>query len=89
MRGYDRDEFHGGVEDYDEYEDESEELEEDAGEEEEYEEEEEDPRPTKEALEYLELRQRLKEQIRGQMKKDTGSSINSSNDKKKKLPYDK
>lgn len=89
MRGYDRDEFHGGVEDYDEYEDESEELEEDAGEEEEYEEEEEeDPRPTKEALEYLELRQRLKEQIRGQMKKDTGSSINSSNDKKKKLPYD-
>ncbi|XP_030975570.1 protein SPT2 homolog [Quercus lobata] len=92
MRGYDREELHGGLEDYDEYEEEGEELEEDvgeAGEEEEYEgEEEEDPKPTKEEIEYLELRQRLKEQIRKQMNKDTSSSHNSSNDKKKKLPYD-
>ncbi|XP_062144411.1 protein spt2 [Alnus glutinosa] len=92
MRGYDRDELHGGIEDYDDYEEEGEELEEDAGEgqgeEEGYEEEEEDPKPTKEEIEYLSLRQRLKEQIRKQMKKENGSSLNSSNEKKKKLPYD-
>lgn len=90
MRGYDRDELHGGLEDYDEYEEEGEELEEYAGEGEEegYEEaEREDPKPTKEELDYLALRQRLKEQIRKQ-KKETGSSLNSSNEKKKKLPYD-
>ena len=53
---------------------------------EEYEEEEKDPRPTKEALAYLELRQRLKEQLR---KKKSGSSLANSSNKKKKLPYDK
>ncbi|XP_059439802.1 protein spt2-like isoform X2 [Corylus avellana] len=93
MRGYDRDELHGGIEDYDEYEEEGEELEDDSGEgqgeEEGYEEEEqEDPKPTKEELDYLSLRQRLKEQIRKQMKKENGSSLNSSNEKKKKLPHD-
>ncbi|XP_040989908.1 protein spt2-like isoform X2 [Juglans microcarpa x Juglans regia] len=88
MRGYDRDELHGELEDYDEYEEEGEELEEDPGEGEEEGYEEEDPKPTREELEYLELRQKLKEQIRKQMKKDNGSSKNGSNETKKKLPYD-
>ncbi|KAF3439142.1 hypothetical protein FNV43_RR17417 [Rhamnella rubrinervis] len=84
LRGYDRDEL---VEDgYDDYEDEECEQEED-GEEEEYEEEE-VRKPTKEELEYLELRQRLKEQIRRQRNKEGSFLRNNSNDKKKKLPYD-
>ncbi|KAG6632812.1 hypothetical protein CIPAW_12G004100 [Carya illinoinensis] len=90
MRGYDRDELHGEVEDYDEYEEEGSELEEDPGEGEKAHEEE-DPKPTREELEYLELRRRLKEQIRKQMKRDNGTStnVNGSNEKKnKKLPYD-
>lgn len=76
------------VEDYDEYEEEGEELEEDPGDGEEGYKEEENPKPTREELEYLELRQRLKEQIRKQMKKDNATSINGSNAKKKN-PYDK
>ncbi|KAG7951385.1 hypothetical protein I3843_12G004700 [Carya illinoinensis] len=88
MRGYDRDELHGELEDYDEYEEEGEELEEDPGEGQEEGYEEEDPKPTREELEYLELRQKLKDQIRKQMKRDNGSSKNGSNEMKKKLPYD-
>ncbi|KAG2675414.1 hypothetical protein I3760_12G003500 [Carya illinoinensis] len=88
MQGYDRDELHGELEDYDEYEEEGEELEEDPGEGQEEGYEEEDPKPTREELEYLELRQKLKDQIRKQMKKDNGSSKNGSNEMKKKLPYD-
>ncbi|KAL4020003.1 hypothetical protein IC575_018767 [Cucumis melo] len=72
-----------GYEDYDEYEDDDQMEEEE--EEEEYEEVE-VPKPTKEEKEYLELRQRLKEKIRRQSKKD-GSSHLKSNDRKK-LPYD-
>ncbi|CAN6711191.1 unnamed protein product [Malus baccata var. baccata] len=76
MRGYDRDDYGQSGDEYEDYEDD-----EDG---EEYEEEEEDPKPTKEALAYLELRQRLKEQLR---KKKSGSSLaNSSN--KKKVPND-
>ncbi|XP_022962924.1 AAC-rich mRNA clone AAC11 protein-like isoform X3 [Cucurbita moschata] len=67
-------------EDYDEYEDDD--LIDDG--EEEYEEVE-DPKPTKEELEYLALRQRLKEKIRKQSKKDGGSHLRSNY---KKLPYD-
>ena len=62
---------------------------EDEGEGEEYEEEEEDPQPTKEEMEYLELRQRLKEQIRKKNKKANSSALNNTNDRKRKLPYDK
>ncbi|KAK9284420.1 hypothetical protein L1049_023592 [Liquidambar formosana] len=77
------------VEDLDEYEEEGEELEDEEAEEEEYEEaEEEDPKPTKDELEYLELRQRIKESIRKQMKKENGSSLANSQERKKKLPYD-
>lgn len=83
MRGYDRDAY----EDLDEYEEDGEELEEGA-EGEEYEEEEEDPKLTREELEYLELRQRLKESIRKQMKKEGGSASNKSQEKNRKLPYD-
>lgn len=66
MRGYDRYEY----EDLDEYEEDGEEGEE-AGEQE-YEEEE-DPQPTKEVLDYLELRQRLKEEKRKILKKESGA----------------
>ncbi|CAN6678710.1 unnamed protein product [Malus baccata var. baccata] len=73
MRGYDRDDYGQSGDEYEDDED---------GEE--YEGEEEDPKPTKEALAYPELRQHLKEQLR---KKKSGSSLaNSSN--KKKLPND-
>ncbi|XP_068328206.1 uncharacterized protein [Pyrus communis] len=78
MRGYDRDDYGQSGDEYEDYEDD-----EDG---EEYEEEEEDPKPTKEALAYLELRQRLKEQLR---KKKSGSSLANSSNKKKELPYDK
>ncbi|CAN6547100.1 unnamed protein product [Malus baccata var. baccata] len=77
MRGYDRDDYGQSGDEYEDYEDD-----EDG---EEYEEEEEDPKPTKEALAYLELRQRLKEQLR---KKKSGSSLANPSNKKKKLPYD-
>ncbi|RDY02445.1 putative starch synthase 4, chloroplastic/amyloplastic, partial [Mucuna pruriens] len=85
MRGYDRDE----PQDYDDYEDDEleggEEYEDDG--EEEYEEEE--PRkPTKEEVKYLELRQKLKESIRKQLKKENSNSLADSTSRKKKLPYD-
>ncbi|KAI4383459.1 hypothetical protein MLD38_009293 [Melastoma candidum] len=64
MRAYAEDEY----EDYDDYADEDEEQLEDAGE------EEEDPRSTKEALEYLELRQKFKEALRKKMKKEGQSA---------------
>lgn len=82
------------VEDLDEYEEEDGEQDVEVGggdyeeEEEDYEEEEEDPKPTKEELEYLELRQKLKEAVRKQMKKESGSGQTSSQEKLKKLPYD-
>ncbi|XP_027347046.1 protein SPT2 homolog [Abrus precatorius] len=88
MRGYDneRDEY----DDY--YEDEGQEEYEEEGEEE-YEEEEQEPRkPSKEEMEYLELRQKLKESIRKQMKKDSSGSstsrLDSTDRRKNKLPYD-
>ncbi|KAH1238887.1 hypothetical protein GmHk_08G023468 [Glycine max] len=86
MRGY-GDEGDG----YDDYYEDEDEYEEEA--EEEYEEEEEAPRkPSKEEMEYLELRQKLKESIRKQMKKESsgsGTSRRDSTDRSKnKLPYD-
>nr|XP_043634009.1 uncharacterized protein LOC122605168 isoform X2 [Erigeron canadensis] len=82
MAGYDLDEY----EDY--YEDEGGEYEEDG---EEYEEvdEEEEHLPTQEELEYLELRQKLKDEYRKQSKKEHGSGITNSQEKKPKLPYQK
>ncbi|KAJ6989780.1 hypothetical protein NC653_018320 [Populus alba x Populus x berolinensis] len=62
---------------YDEYEEEGEEQVE-----EEYEEEEE-RKPTVEEVEYLELRERIKEQIRKKMRKESGSSLSKSQEKKK------
>lgn len=73
---------------YDDYVDEDDGYEREEDGEEEYEEEE-DPKPTKEELDYLEFRQRLKERIRKQLKKDGSSLHNNSNDKRKKLPNDK
>ncbi|XP_038721087.1 histone H3.v1-like [Tripterygium wilfordii] len=87
MRGYDIDE----PENYDEYEDEEDQYEEE-GEGEEYEEEEyeeeEERKPTKEELDYLELRQRLKESFRKNRKKEGGPTGSNSQERKKKLPYD-
>ncbi|QCD90765.1 protein SPT2 [Vigna unguiculata] len=98
MRGYDRDLFYEAFlspnyslqepQGYDDYEDdgleEGDEYEEDG--EEEYVEEE--PRkPTKEEQDYLELRQKLKESIRKQMKKENSNSLSDSA-RKSKLPYD-
>ncbi|KAF8031887.1 hypothetical protein BT93_D0947 [Corymbia citriodora subsp. variegata] len=80
MRGYDRDEY----DDYDDYvEDGGEQGEE--YEEEEEEEEEEDPKPSKEEIDYLEFRQKLKEGIRKEKMKKEG--VSASQDKKK-LPND-
>lgn len=84
MRGYDRDEY-DDYEGYDDYEDEGGEEYEEEGEEAEYEEER--PKPTKEEMEYLELRQKLKESIRKKMKKESSTSLSDSNSRKK-LPYD-
>ncbi|XP_016201109.1 protein SPT2 [Arachis ipaensis] len=84
MRGYDRDEY-DDYEGYDDYEDEGGEEYEEEGEEAEYEEER--PKPTKEEIEYLELRQKLKESIRKKMKKESSTSLSDSNSRKK-LPYD-
>ncbi|KAI4314468.1 hypothetical protein L6164_027374 [Bauhinia variegata] len=82
MRGLDRDEL-------DDYEYEGQEQEDEYEEEEEAEHEEEEPRkPTKEEMEYLQLRQRLKESIRKQMKKESSGSLASSSDRNKKLPSD-
>ncbi|XP_077234016.1 SPT2 chromatin protein isoform X2 [Tasmannia lanceolata] len=86
MRNYDRADFHQRDVDSDEYED-YEELEEDGAE---YEEdrEEEDPKPTKEELEYLESRQRLKEKVRQRLKKESSAAFGNSQEKKKKPPND-
>ena len=62
---------------------------EDEGAEDEYEEEPEPRKPTKEEMDYLELRKRLKESIRKQMKKESSTSRSDSSDRKNKLPYDK
>lgn len=81
------------MQDYEDYyEDEGEEYEEEGGEE--YEEEKEAPKPTKGELEYLEFRQKLKESIRKQMKKESTSSSSTSRSnltdrRKTKLPNDK
>nr|XP_009791047.1 PREDICTED: histone H3.v1-like isoform X4 [Nicotiana sylvestris] len=83
MHGYERDEY----EELDEYEEEGEEQEEDEEGEEEYEEEE-PQQPPQELLEYLELRQRLKEDIRKQRKKELGSVNGRSTEIKKALPRD-
>ncbi|TKY58763.1 SPT protein [Spatholobus suberectus] len=88
MRGYDDER-----DDYDDYyEDEGQEEYEEEGEEE-YEEREQEPsKPSKEELEYLELRQKLKESIRKQMKKESSGSstsrLDSTDRRKNKLPYD-
>ncbi|XP_019233515.1 PREDICTED: histone H3.v1-like isoform X2 [Nicotiana attenuata] len=86
MHGYERDEYEE-YEDLDEYEEEGEEQEEDEEGEEEYEEEE-PQQPPQELSEYLELRQRLKEDIRKQRKKELGSVNGRSTEIKKALPRD-
>ncbi|XP_068668483.1 uncharacterized protein [Aristolochia californica] len=83
--------MHRGYSDeYDEYEEdeeregaEYEDVEE--GEEEEYEEA--DPQPTQEELEYLELRQSLKDAVRKKIKKEAAAVLGNSQEKKK-LPQD-
>uniref|UniRef100_A0A3Q7FCI5 Uncharacterized protein n=1 Tax=Solanum lycopersicum TaxID=4081 RepID=A0A3Q7FCI5_SOLLC len=75
MGEYERDECEE-YEDLDEYEEES------------GAEEEETQQPPEELLEYLELRQRLKEGIRKQMKKELGSANGLSGEIKKALPRD-
>ncbi|KAJ0719153.1 hypothetical protein HanLR1_Chr08g0278571 [Helianthus annuus] len=76
------------LDEYEDYEDEGGEYEEE-GEGYEEEEEEEDRLPTQEELEYLELRQKLKDSIRKKMKKDPSSDLAGSREKKNKMPYDK
>ncbi|KAM7251201.1 hypothetical protein ACFE04_023084 [Oxalis oulophora] len=80
MRGYERDEYDDYEEDerYDDYEEE---------EEEEYEEVKEERKPTREEIQYLELRQKLKEGFRKKINNETGSSSNSKG-KQKKRPSD-
>ncbi|XP_068636050.1 uncharacterized protein [Aristolochia californica] len=81
MRAYD-DAAHRGYSDkYDEYEEGGLEH---GGEDEEYEE---DPQPTQEELEYLELRQRLKEAARKKIKKEAAAVLGNSQEKKK-VPQD-
>ncbi|GER33112.1 SPT2 chromatin protein [Striga asiatica] len=74
MGDYERDEY----EDWDEYEEDGDEQEQEVGEDE-YEEE--THQPTQEELDYLELRQRLKESIRKQMKKELGTTDAGSRDR--------
>ncbi|KAJ8767730.1 hypothetical protein K2173_020670 [Erythroxylum novogranatense] len=84
MRGYDRDEY----EDYDDY-GEYGEDEEEGGEAEGYEEEEEEKRkPTAEELDYLQLRERIKEQIRKKRQKGSISSISKFQENNKKTHAD-
>ncbi|XP_076956035.1 uncharacterized protein LOC143631063 isoform X2 [Bidens hawaiensis] len=86
MTEYDLDEYEDYEDDVGEYEEEGGEYEEEGGE---YEYEEEEERvPTQEELEYLELRQKLKESIRKKMNEDSSSDIGNSRDKKTKMPYD-
>lgn len=50
----------------------------------------EEPRkPTKEEIEYLELRQKLKESIRKKMKKENSISVADSSVRKKQIRHDK
>lgn len=71
-------------EDWDEYEDDGDEQEEEGGDG--YEEA---HQPTQEELDYLAMRQRLKESIRKQMKKDAGNASSGSRDKASALRKDK
>ncbi|XP_051150673.1 protein spt2-like isoform X2 [Andrographis paniculata] len=80
MRGYARDEY----ENWDEYEEDGDEYEEEGGDDG-YEEPE---QPTQEQLEYLALRQKLKESIRKQMKKEAGVTNASYRDKTSTLRKD-
>ncbi|XP_022775060.1 protein SPT2 homolog [Durio zibethinus] len=80
MRGYDREE----VEDYDDYDMEGEYQDKDVEDEEGEEYEEEEARqPTKEEMEYLELRQRLKDSIK-RKRKQSAAALSSQ---EKRLPY--
>lgn len=79
MRGYETNEY----EDWDEYEDDGDEQEEEGGDG--YEEA---HQPTQEELDYLAMRQRLKESIRKQMKKDAGNASSGSRDKTSALRKD-
>ncbi|KAL3640376.1 hypothetical protein CASFOL_015344 [Castilleja foliolosa] len=74
MARYRRDEY----EDWDEYEEDGDDQEYEEGGEVEYEE---PHQPTQEELEYLELRQKLKETIRKKMKKELGTANGNSRDK--------
>ncbi|XP_042015306.1 protein SPT2 homolog isoform X2 [Salvia splendens] len=74
MGGYEKDEY----ENWDEYEEDGEEQEEEDVDDDGYERV---HKPTQEELDYLALRQRLKESIRKQMKKDTGTANPGSRDK--------
>jgi protein SPT2 len=86
-----------GYENLDEYEEDGEEQEEEGSGEEEYEEQEEEdeeeeeeaPHHTQEELEYLELRKLLKEDIRKQRKKESGSSLENTKENTEKLAYSK
>lgn len=50
----------------------------------------EEPRkPTKEELDYLELRQKLKESIRKKMQKQNSTSVADSSGRKKQIQRDK
>ncbi|XP_021890451.1 uncharacterized protein LOC110809051 [Carica papaya] len=94
MRRYEDD-----LDEYEEYEEEGDEREDgyeyeedgagyEEAEEGEEEEEKEERKPTQEELEYLELRQRLKDSIRKKMKKESSSARMNLQEKKRKLPYD-
>lgn len=75
-------EYDGGYEDWDEYEEDGDDgyqdMERDEYEEEEEEEVVERPPPKKEVLEYLEMRQKLKEQARKKLARENGSASNKS-----------
>eukprot|EP00262_Sarcandra_glabra_P002537 TRINITY_DN1292_c0_g2_i3.p1 TRINITY_DN1292_c0_g2~~TRINITY_DN1292_c0_g2_i3.p1 ORF type:complete len:470 (-),score=113.22 TRINITY_DN1292_c0_g2_i3:185-1594(-) len=89
MRVHERNDFRRrGIGDLDEYEEDEEEQEDEEADYEEEEYEQEDPKSTKEQLEYLELRQRLKEAARQRIKKECSAAVGRSDEKKRKLPYD-
>ncbi|KAG6418644.1 hypothetical protein SASPL_120848 [Salvia splendens] len=74
MRGYEKDEY----ENWDEYEEDGEEQEEEEGGDDDYEEV---HQSTQEELDYLAIRQKLKESIRKKMKKDAGTANSASRNK--------
>ncbi|ERN08743.1 hypothetical protein AMTRI_Chr11g156290 [Amborella trichopoda] len=94
MRGHDRIDSHKNHGNYsrdlDEYEDDEEDQEDEQTEYEDaaQEEEEEDPQIAKEQMEYIERREKLKEMIRQQMKKETNATLGLSQEKKITLPKD-